>query len=113
MDGRTDRSPRECMMGRIMGQPNRSPGANLATLRRSESRVAVDGPRQFQQVFIGLRFLLGFTKEESRKPVGSFSVGRLRGDGEISAIEILGSLNSQDGRGVKREAQNEGRKPGR
>ena len=36
--------------------------------------------------------MLSFTKEESRKPVGSFSVGRLRGDGEISAIEILGSL---------------------
>ena len=56
--------------------------------------------RQFQQVFIGLRFLLGSTKEESRKPVGSFSGRRRQGqeggdeDEEISAIEILGSLSS-------------------
>ena len=99
------------------GQPERGPGAILAT-RRSE-RVLGGGERcgrtdgwtsrrrrQFQQVFIGLRFLLGFTKEGSRKPVGSFSgAGQgKRGCGGTRKLAPLKSWavsllsESQDGR---------------
>ena len=70
----------------VEGQPKRGLGANLATRRSRLSRGwrshgRTDGPRQFQQVFIGLRFLLGFWLHKRREPKTGRLIFRQRAEG--------------------------------
>ena len=100
MGRRVERGNQNVARGRFWRRGGASEYSGVATgerCGRADGWTSRRRRRQFQQVFIGLRFLLGFTKEGSRKPVGSFSGAGQEGmwrDEEISAIEILGSLSS-------------------
>ena len=99
MGRRVERGNQNVARGRFWRRGGASEDSGVASgaVGRTDGWTSRRRRRQFQQVFIGLRFLLGFTKEGSRKPVGSFSGARQEGmwrDEEISAIEILGSLSS-------------------